>query len=91
MNFVAAVDEIVDADAYDATMRPGWRGARAAEARELEQGTLVITISDARDDELVWRGTATGAVEPGTEERERNRTLREAVDGVLERFPPRSK
>ncbi len=61
-----------------------WVGHRV-EVTRYKEGTLIIDIVDARLKELVWRGTAVGAVySPGDLERK----LTEAIRKLFEHFPP---
>lgn len=50
-------------------------------------GTLVVDIVDAETDELVWRGTATDAVDGP---RQAASKIDEAVEKILSAFPPGS-
>jgi hypothetical protein len=56
--------------------------------RQYREGTLILDVVDAGSDKVVWRGSAqaelTGASDPGA----REARIREAVRGILERFPP---
>ena len=51
------------------------------------QGTLVIDIVDPKSNELLWRGSASGAVSNSSDQ-EMARTIREAVYLIFESFPP---
>lgn len=50
-----------------------------------QQGTLIIDIVDAAQNELVWRGTAVGAVSSPQQAVEK---IDEAVKRILTNFPP---
>jgi len=52
-------------------------------------GILLVDIVDASSKKLVWRGTATGAVEPGLSSRERDERIRDIVRKILSSFPPK--
>lgn len=67
-----------------------WWGYGGVDAREYDEGILIIDFLDARDDRLVWRGTATGIVEPRLEPVERTAEINSAVARLLEKFPPRT-
>ena len=54
-----------------------------------EQGRLVLDVVDARTGKLAWRGTAEGPVDTGSIKFEQK--VREAVDKLVDRFPPRPK
>ena len=52
-----------------------------------EQGRLVLDVVDTRTGKLAWRGTAEGPVDTGSIKFEQK--VRQAVDKLMERFPPR--
>ncbi len=60
---------------------------RGVDTFEYEIGTLVLDVVDAKKNELIWRGTASGIIEPGK--------TAEQVDDVMSRllshFPPPKK
>lgn len=78
-------------DRYDVTTRgyAYWRGypvAKEANTSRFTVGSLVIDIVDARANQLVWQGWASGAADDAG----RNEDLaREAVSRILAGFPPR--
>lgn len=55
---------------------------------EVEVGTLMLDVLDARSHELIWRGTAQAEVIADATPEEREARVREAVRRMLERFPP---
>ena len=56
---------------------------------EKKEGTLVLDFLDAKTKSLVWRATASGAVEPSsTPEYQQNR-INAIVAEMFERFPPK--
>ncbi len=55
---------------------------------EYTQGTLILDIVDADANELVWRGAGEGKVNLDSTPQERERRIQEAVDKILEDFPP---
>jgi len=57
-------------------------------ARPYDEGTLIIDIADAREEELVWRGVGkTRVSDYGTNETVA-KTLNETVAEILKAFPP---
>jgi hypothetical protein len=50
------------------------------------EGTLVLDFIDATEEELVWRGTAKGAIYDDDDEKE---VLNKAVVKILKDFPPK--
>ena len=57
---------------------------RGVDTYEYEVGTLVLDFVDAKKKELVWRGTASGVIDPGK--------TAEQIDGIiaklLDNYPP---
>jgi hypothetical protein len=60
---------------------------RGVDTYEYEVGTLVLDFVDAKKRELVWRGTASGVIDPGKTAEQIN----EVVAKMLENFPPPKK
>lgn len=52
------------------------------------EGSLIIDLVETASSELVWRGTATGAVSAGTPE-QITRQVNDAVAAILKKYPPR--
>lgn len=55
---------------------------------DYEEGTLIIDMVDAAENELVWRGSATDIVEPALSPEKRTQKIDNAVVRILEKFPP---
>ena len=68
---------------YGRRRRRGRTGAVRVES--YKEGTLIIDLVDAERRELVWRGTATGAV---SDLRQTEKKLFGAVERIFEAFPP---
>jgi Domain of unknown function (DUF4136) len=60
---------------------------RGVDTFEYEVGTLVVDFFDAKKRELVWRGTATGIIDPGNTAEQIN----EVITKMLANFPPPKK
>ena len=58
---------------------------KGVDTYEYDVGTLVIDIIDARAKELIWRGTATGVINPNAPSRD---VITQSVNKILESFPP---
>ncbi len=65
-------------------------GGRNVDVYQYTQGTLVIDIIDHESDTLIWRGSATGAVQ-GTQRtpEEMRARVNTIVQKVMEKFPPK--
>ena len=61
---------------------------RGVDRYEYDIGTLVIDIISAKSKELIWRGTASGVIDPNAPSRD---TIAHAVNKILEHFPPQEK
>ena len=70
----------------------GWRRSYSmsggTEVRTYDEGTLILDVVDPASKTLLWRGTARSVVEPGLMPEEREAKIREAVEKLLEEFPP---
>ena len=75
---------------YGAAYRPGyWAGAPETYVYEYEEGTLILDIVDPKNRELMWRGSAQDEVHfTATPEKDQSQ-LHEAVNKMLENFPPK--
>lgn len=73
---------------------PGWGPGPAFGAttqtyvREYDEGTLILEVVDSQSRELVWRASAQAEVSQSAEPEERDRRVREAVEQMLDDFPP---
>ncbi len=74
---------------YGASYRPGyWGGAPETYVYEYEEGTLILDIVNPENKELIWRGSAQDEVNfKSTPEKDQTQ-LNEAVQQMLENFPP---
>lgn len=68
--------------------RYGRYWGRGVEFYEYDEATLVLDFIDARKKELIWRGSATGIVDPYATPEQRSMRIREAVTKILAHFPP---
>lgn len=60
---------------------------RGVDTFEYEVGTLVLDFVDAKKKELVWRGTASGVIDPGKTAEQ----IEEVISRMLANFPPPKK
>jgi hypothetical protein len=67
-----------------------WRGAgmTTTTAQTYDEGTLILDIVDAKNKELVWRGSANGILDPGASADKKASNVTEAVTKILADFPP---
>ncbi len=74
---------------YSYPSRGYWHGGRDIDVYQYEEGSLVLDVIDPDKSELVWRGTASKAVDPSWTPEEREVEVREAVQALLAEFPPK--
>ena len=79
---------------WTADWGPGWdtgwgwgSGVATTTVQTYYEGTLVINMVDARENQLVFQGTSTQAV--SSRPQKNTRKLAKAVNEVLQKFPPR--
>ncbi len=79
--------------AYDTGWGYGWRRSSAGPTmirrQEVPVGTLVVDLVDARDKELVWRGTATSAIDTTASVEKREAAVQESVGKLFAAYPPK--
>ena len=77
---------------YNSGWGYGWRyrGARASTAtiEQIPVGTLIVDLVDAKQKELVWRGTASDTLKPERTPEEREKALAKAVAEMFAKYPP---
>lgn len=56
---------------------------------EYEEGTLILDVVDPKSKELMWRGSAQDEVNFKSTPEKAQAQINEAVNGMLEHFPPR--
>jgi len=64
-------------------------GGGKSKPHEKTEGTLVLDFVDAKTQSLVWRGTATAAVQPKTSPEEQQERINKVIAEMLSRFPPK--
>jgi hypothetical protein len=64
----------------------GWYGE---DLRAMDEGMIVIDVIDPKDKRLIWRGSARDAIEHDLTPEERDERIQEAVQDILEKFPPK--
>jgi hypothetical protein len=62
--------------------------SRRIDVHEYEEGNLILDFVDTDSKELIWRGTATDALDADATPEERHRQIREAVTKILAKYPP---
>jgi hypothetical protein len=68
----------------------GW-GTTDVRVNEILVGTLIIDVSDANKQEVVWRGMGVKEVNPQAKAEQRDKNINGAVKKILQNFPPKKK
>lgn len=75
--------------AYNRGYDPFMRGSSThTVVSEYDLGTLLIDILDPSQHKLIWRGTGQGVVQPDRTPTEITEGINDAVQAILEPFPP---
>jgi hypothetical protein len=68
----------------------GWGAAGSTtHVRQVEEGTLLLDFLDPATQNLLWRGTAKGFVEPSLHPTEREKRIQDIIKRILDQFPPK--
>jgi hypothetical protein len=78
----------VPVDAWYGYRVGGWGGWPQTYAYDYTEGTLLIDVIDPATMTLLWRGTGTGVVDPTASPQRREQRINDAVDRILDEFPP---
>jgi hypothetical protein len=76
---------------YNSGWGYGWRyrgGVSTAKVEQIPVGTLIVDLVDAKQKELVWRGTATDTLKPENSPEEKEMALAKAVAEMFAKYPP---
>lgn len=72
---------------YDRLRYPGWMEGNIEVHYEV--GTLILDVMDPKNKELIWRGSAEASILKTTPPEKLEKIINEAVDKMLEEFPPK--
>lgn len=65
----------------------GWGMPNQVYSRQYEENRVVINVIDARTNDIVWQGWATGQMNSRNKERDRDQAFRETVTSIMKNFP----
>ncbi len=68
----------------------GWAG-RDIDVYNYTEGTLLVDLVDPKQKKLVWRGSASGVVDPGRTPEQIQQRLDDVVSQMFQNYPPKSK
>jgi len=88
IDYQTAVDHERQVDAW--TMGPRWSGMARAASSRVDVGTLVLSIYDPGGKQLVWRGSVTKILNPGTNPDKNYKSLEKAIAKLLKNYPPKT-
>jgi len=54
-----------------------------------DEGTLLVDVIDPKTMQPVWRGSATGIIDPTARPEKRDQRINQAIQQILKKFPPR--
>jgi hypothetical protein len=89
IGFITASDDRMGSAMVITDPRLGWVSGRTEVYVERE-GALVLLVSDAAEDRIVWRGWATDVIQD-PEPEQIVKKIDEAVTKILARFPPQER
>ena len=78
-----------DYDPYPYYWR-GYRGVGRSTVFQYEEGILILDFVNPKSNSLIWRGEAKGLLSGATTPHKRDKLIREAVQKILQNFPPPS-
>lgn len=56
-------------------------------SRQYEENRVVVNVLDARTNDIIWQGWATGQLNTRNKERDRDQAFRETVVSIMKNFP----
>ena len=67
----------------------GYWGPGGASTFEFEEGSLILDFVDAKSKKMIWRGVAKADVINADTPKKKEKLINEAVQKILENFPPK--
>jgi hypothetical protein len=89
------LDEQTQISTYNTGWGYGWgwygggMGMTTSTVQQIPVGTLIVDLVDANEKQLVWRGTATKTLDPGSSPEEKQKHLQEAIAKMFANYPPK--
>jgi hypothetical protein len=65
----------------------GWGYPNQVYSRQYEENRVVVNIYDARTNDIIWQGWATGQLNNRRKEQERDAAFRETVTSIMKNLP----
>lgn len=93
--YSAAIERRTDVEVVQDYYGPGWgywgAGSSYTTISDYDEGSILLDILDPANKKLIWRGVAAAELYFDSTPEERDQRTREAVEKILERFPPENK
>lgn len=89
------LDEQTQINTYNTGWGYGWgwygggMGMTTSTVQQIPVGTLIVDLVDAKQKEMVWRGTATKTLNPDASPESKQKNLQEAVAKMFANYPPK--
>jgi len=69
--------------------RRGWGGTRDIDVTQYTEGTIFVDVVDPETRQLVWRGTATSAVDDSASPDKQKKQFAQIAERLFSKFPPK--
>jgi len=89
VGYQVAVDQQKQWNAYGTGGFRWGRGMASATSSTIDIGSLVLDMYDPNTKQLVWTGTATKTLNPGSNQQKNQKNLDKAMEKLLKKFPPK--
>jgi hypothetical protein len=95
VGYQISIDQEKQINAYSMGGFGGWGGRMggmaSATTSTINNGTMAFDMYDTKTKSLVWRGTATKALDPSGNPEKNQKNLQKAMAKLLKNYPPKGK
>ena len=89
VGYQIAVDQEKQWNGYGMGGGIRWGGMATATSSTINVGTLVLDLYDPATKQLVWTGSATKSLDPGSNQQKNEKNLNKAMAKLLKNYPPK--
>jgi hypothetical protein len=89
VGYQIAVDQEKQWNGYGMGGGVRWGGMATATSSTINVGTLVLDLYDPTTKQLVWTGSATKSLDPGSNQEKNEKNLNKAMAKLLKNYPPK--
>jgi hypothetical protein len=89
VGYQIAVDQEKQWNGYGMGGGVRWGGMATATSSTINVGTLVLDLYDPATKQLVWTGSATKSLDPGSNQQKNEKNLNKAMAKLLKNYPPK--